>query len=138
MDTERIKRVLVVDDEPVLGQLIDIILTTHGFEVSVAYNGLEGLRKVNAVKPDLVITDIVMPDMEGMELLRTLSRQGITIPVIVMSGNSLGTKFLDAAHLFGAQASLRKPFSKQELLDAVTRVLGNQHPLEQTDAVEGV
>ena len=88
--------------------------------------------------PDLVITDIVMPDMEGMELLRTLSRQGITIPVIVMSGNSLGTKFLDAAHLFGAQASLRKPFSKQELLDAVTRVLGNQHPLEQTDAVEGV
>ena len=115
---------LVVDDEPAITELIELLLTEEGFKVVTAQNGSEALRQCGHLIPDLIITDISMPDMEGIELVRTLRKRAKTIPIVVMSGNTVGAKFLETALLFGARATVRKPFSKQELVDAVKSCLG--------------
>ncbi len=122
MNQERIKKILVVDDESSITDLVYSILTEKGYEVTTAKDGKEGLKVFESVKPDLVITDIVMPDMEGIEFMRSLVKMRKALPVIVMSGNVLGTKFLETARIFGAQATLRKPFAIQELLEVIAAV----------------
>ena len=122
MNQERIKKILVVDDESSITDLVYSILTEKGYEVTTAKDGKEGLKVFESVKPDLVITDIVMPDMEGIEFMRSLVKMRKALPIIVMSGNVLGTKFLETARIFGAQATLRKPFAIQELLEVIAAV----------------
>ena len=122
MNQKRIKKILVVDDESSITDLVYSILTEKGYEVTTAKDGKEGLKVFESVKPDLVITDIVMPDMEGIEFMRSLVKMRKALPIIVMSGNVLGTKFLETARIFGAQATLRKPFAIQELLEVIAAV----------------
>lgn len=122
MNQEKIKKILVVDDESSITDLVYSILTEKGYEVTTAKDGKEGLKVFESVKPDLVITDIVMPDMEGIEFMRSLVKMRKGLPIIVMSGNVLGTKFLETARIFGAQATLRKPFAIQELLEVIAAV----------------
>ncbi len=122
MNQKRIKKILVVDDESSITDLVYSILTEKGYEVTMAKDGKEGLKVFESVKPDLVITDIVMPDMEGIEFMRSLVKMRKGLPIIVMSGNVLGTKFLETARIFGAQATLRKPFAIQELLEVIAAV----------------
>jgi CheY-like chemotaxis protein len=117
------KRVLIVDDEPAIAELVAIILGGRGFEVTVASSGHEGLDRVGESTPDLIITDMIMPDMEGIEFLRALRKGGINVSVIVMSGDRVGQQFFEAARLLGAKARLQKPFSGQQLLETVTRIL---------------
>ncbi len=117
------KKVLVVDDEPSITDLVSLILTEKGYEVSIANDGNQGLKQFESVEPDLVITDIVMPDMEGIEFIKALVEKKKDIPVIVMSGNIVGMKFLKTARLFGAKAALTKPFTTQELIETIDRIL---------------
>lgn len=117
------KRVLVVDDEPSITDLISVILTENGYEVSIANAGKRGLKQFESVEPDLAITDIVMPDMEGIKLITALVKKKKDIPVIVMSGNIISRKFLKTARLFGAKAALTKPFTIQELTETIDRIL---------------
>ncbi len=117
------KKVLVVDDKPSITDLVSLILTEEGYEVSIANDGRQGLKQFESVVPDLVISDIVMPDMEGIEFIKTLVKKKKDIPVIVMSGNIVGRKFLKTARLFGAKADLTKPFTTQELIETVNRIL---------------
>jgi DNA-binding response OmpR family regulator len=117
------KKVLVVDDEPSITDLVSLILTEKGYEVSIANDGKQGLKQFESVEPDLVITDIVMPDMEGIEFIKALVKKKKDIPVIVMSGNIVGRKFLKTACLFGAKAALTKPFTTQELIETIDRIL---------------
>jgi len=122
MNRKRIKKILVVDDEPAIIDLVHSILADNGYEVTGAKDGREGLKVFESTNPDLVITDIVMPDMEGIEFMRNLVKKRKGLPIIVMSGNAVGTKFLETARIFGARATLRKPFTVQELLEIVTAV----------------
>ena len=117
------KRVLVVDDEPAIVELIQVLLNGEGFEVASASNGTEGLRALENAKPDLIITDIAMPDMEGVEFISKLRKSGVTAPIIAMSGNAVGMSFLRASKLFGAAETLLKPFSSAELLSLVHRLV---------------
>jgi len=117
------KKVLVVDDEPSITELVGLILSEKGYEVSTANDGRQGLKQFESMKPDLVITDIVMPDMEGIEFIKVLAKKKKEIPVIVMSGNIMGRKFLKTARLFGARAELTKPFTPQELIEVVETIL---------------
>jgi CheY-like chemotaxis protein len=118
------KKVLVVDDEPFLRDLMIMVLSEKGYMVFSAENGVQGLVQFERERPDLVIADIVMPDMEGIELIRTLHKQNQELPIIVVSGNVLGSKFLDSARLFGARTTLKKPFSPEQLCDAVSGLIG--------------
>ena len=117
------KHILVVDDEVSITEMMQFVLEDQGYDITTAGNGKEGLERIQAQKPDLIITDISMPDMEGIEFLRELKRNGIGIPVIVMSGNIIGRKFLESARRFGAKGSVLKPFSKAQLLQEVERCL---------------
>ncbi len=114
----------MVDDEPMVLELVASQLADIGLEVVTASNGRQALELVTAAAPDLVITDIVMPDMEGMQLLKEISRRRPGVPAIVMSGNPVGMSFLDTARFFGARGALRKPFSADELKVAVESVAG--------------
>lgn len=117
------QKILVVDDESAIIDLITLILTEEGYEVSTAQNGKEGLKQFESVGPDLIITDIIMPDMEGIEFIKALAKKKKNIPIIVMSGNIIGTKFLKPARLFGAKAALTKPFTTQDLIEMVAKLL---------------
>ena len=113
------KKILVVDDEAMVREAISVLLEENGYEVRTANNGREGVEVFSMYQPDLVLTDIAMPDMEGIEFLKILRKRKADLPVIVMSGNVVGQKFLKSARLIGATAVLKKPFSNEELLSAV-------------------
>ncbi len=120
------KRILVVDDESTITELIEVLLSGEGYEVVTASNGTNGLEKVDSVNPDLIITDISMPDMEGVEFISRLRKKSISTPIIAMSGNAVGMNFLKATRLFGATETILKPFSTQEFIAAVRRSLSEE------------
>jgi CheY-like chemotaxis protein len=115
-------QILVIDDEPQLRRLIARILKGRGHTVHEANNGEEGIGLFHRVHPDLVITDIVMPDMEGIELTRKLHEEAPTIPILAISGSGHSV-YLQAAIGLGATAALAKPFRAAELLAVVERLL---------------
>ncbi len=107
-------RVLVVDDEPPIRKFLRAALTAHGYEVLEARNGQEALSAVTAQRPDLLILDLGLPDMEGLEVTRRL-REWSKIPIIILSvreGEADKVATLDA----GADDYLTKPFGVGELL----------------------
>lgn len=120
--------VLVIDDDPQIRRLTARILTDLHHEVIEAGDGRQGLRLVLQQRPAMVLTDILMPEKEGIELIRDIRREAPGVHIIAMSGGGTTAKammFLDFALALGADAVLRKPFRAAELADAVTRVLGN-------------
>jgi two-component system KDP operon response regulator KdpE len=118
-------RIVVIDDEPSIRRSLRLILARVGHDVVEADTGLEGLRRCRETGADLVITDIHMPGLDGIETTAALHAWSPTLPVIVMSGGEqtghLG--LLDSAGLLGAVSTLRKPFTVQEVVDAVALAL---------------
>lgn len=117
------KKILVVDDEQIIRDDISEYLSIIGYKVITAGNGKEGLDLVKSENPDLIITDIIMPEMEGIEFIGKVKKSFKNIPVIAMSGSSFGKKFLDAACLIGAEAKFEKPFDLDKLLKKVESLL---------------
>ena len=116
-------KILIVDDDREILGAIDDILASKGYTIFTAGNGIEGLAAVDNETPDLVITDISMPDMEGIEFIKKLAQRKLHIPVIAMSGNPIGKRFMQATVLFGAIDTLSKPFTGQELTAKVNKAL---------------
>jgi two-component system KDP operon response regulator KdpE len=110
-------RILIVDDEPQITRVLRTSLQSNGHEVTVAHNGLEGLELFLKTRPELVITDLAMPGMDGTELTREI-RERSQVPIIVLSVRSQ-----DAAKVLaldeGADDYITKPFSIQELMARV-------------------
>ena len=107
-------KILVVDDEERDLRLLEAILAPEGYEVVLAHSGQEGLEKIRETHPNVVLLDIMMPGMNGYEVLRIL-RQQSNIPVIMLTAKKEVTSVPDAFHL-GADDYVRKPFMKGELL----------------------
>lgn len=118
--------ILVVDDEPLMRQTVRTALEKAGHEVEEAQDGNEGLRKFAELKPDLVITDIIMPDREGVETIGEMRRLAPDAPIIAISGGGSvgGTLFLDLARRLGATRTANKPIRNAELLRLVDECLG--------------
>jgi CheY-like chemotaxis protein len=120
--------ILVVDDDPALLSLTQNILSDAGHEVDSATNGAEALAILAAERYDLVVTDIYMPVMAGIELLTQCRQSHPGLPFVMMSGgDDLGQ--LDAlarAGILGAEETLYKPFGRGDLLSAVERCLHKQ------------
>lgn len=116
------KTILIVDDEKAIRGLISEILTTAGYAIKEAKDGKEALDVLKQFDIDLIITDIVMPDMEGIEFIREVrSKYQQAIKIIAMSGGKIvdaGT-YLKIALRMGANAVLEKPFAVEELLNLV-------------------
>ncbi|MES2692343.1 MAG: response regulator [Verrucomicrobiota bacterium] len=117
--------ILLVDDESVFRELLQSFLQSRGYTVHTEKNGRTAARWIAAHEVDLVLTDLCMPDSDGLELMMELRQQGAGVPVIVMSGGVHGdvAVVLRAAKLLGARRTLAKPFALEELAVAVEQVL---------------
>jgi CheY-like chemotaxis protein len=121
-------RILVVDDEPEVLLLLTDILESVGHEVIRATNGEEGLREFQKGNVDLIVTDIIMPDKEGLESIMDYKQLNPEVKIIAISGGArIGPHtYLKMAEKFGAKRVFSKPFRNKELLDAVEELLAEQ------------
>ncbi len=120
-------RILVIDDNPELGRAILKRLERAGHTGVLAADGNSGLAAFRAQPIDLVLTDILMPEKEGLETIRELRKDNQHVQIIAMSGGgyATGTDYLRLATTFGANAVLQKPFEQGELVDLVAALLDN-------------
>lgn len=118
--------VLVIDDDAMLRRFIVELLTRRGYACVEAENGLDALALLGNRKFQLVITDIVMPDMEGLATIRQVrARLGASTRIVAISGEGGDrTQYLRHAAAFGADATLEKPFAPPVLLELLERLLG--------------
>jgi len=116
------RKVLVIEDHPPTVELLRLVLQTGGYEVAIALDGPVGLRKAAAEHPDLILLDVMMPELDGFEVCRRLKADPATcrIPVIMVSVKASPENFL-----FGEQAGaclyITKPFENQKLLEAIEK-----------------
>src|SRR6266545_2174007 len=115
-------RVLVVDDEPSITDLVATVLRYEGFEVDVAANGWDALRKAGAFGPDLVILDIMLPDHDGFEIHRRLRDRGLDVPVIFLTARD-ATEDKVRGLTLGGDDYVTKPFSLEEVIARIRAVL---------------
>ena len=121
------KKILVIDDELPVRILVKSILERDGFIVSVASNGMEGLLSQKNNPADLVITDLIMPEKEGIELIQELKKEFPLLPVIAMSGGGItpADGHLKTAKILGAAAILEKPVDKVDLVKTVEELINH-------------
>lgn len=118
------RRVLVVDDEPELAKIIQVRLAANGYDVIRAENGQEALDKAESEKPELILLDVMMPKMHGLDVLRKLKEDPDTegIPVVMLTAKDDKESVLKAKSL-GAKDYIAKPFNSEALLDTVRKYL---------------
>lgn len=112
-------RVLVVDDDSLIREMLVRVLSRAGYEVTSAANGKEALASFEAQPVDLVITDICMPELDGLETIAELRRKAPDLRIIAISDAAGPGSYLRAAESFGATRTLAKPFDSQQLLDTI-------------------
>ncbi len=118
------KKILVVEDEPEFIELLEYNLKREGFSVGTARDGIEAIKKARSLRPDLILLDLLLPELNGLAVCETLRRNPDTaaVPVIVVS--ALSTQFTKLAGLeAGAVDYITKPFSFRELIARVKRAL---------------
>lgn len=119
-------RILIIDDEAPVRNMLRQMLEKEGYEVAEAEDGKVGMRRYAEHPPDLVITDILMPEKEGIETILALRKADPGVKIIAISGGGRTGRLdvLPVAKAFGALRTLAKPFTRDELLGAVRSVLG--------------
>ena len=122
------KRILCIEDEPEMIDLIRLILGRRGFMVSGAAGGKAGLAAVRAEHPDLVLLDLMMPDMDGWEVYQQMKADESTrhIPVIVVTAKAQSIDKVLGLHIAKVDDYIAKPFSPQELLTSVEKTLAEK------------
>ena len=119
--------ILLVEDEDLLRNGVQEMLELHDFHVIGAGDGIEALEWLEEAEVDLVITDLVMPNMDGVDFVHKLREKRPTLPVIVVSGSSksvMDRYGINTLDIPGANASLSKPFKSNELVGLVKKLLG--------------
>ncbi len=118
-------KILIIDDEPYILLMLKKMLEKAGHEVYLASNGREGMALFEKASADLVITDIIMPDKEGLELILEMKKQRPALKIIAMSGGGRISpeSYLECAKHFGAEKVFQKPFSQKDLISAVKELI---------------
>jgi CheY-like chemotaxis protein len=123
-------RVLLVEDDDLVAKTLRMTLESQGYVVEAFTNGRKAVAHLEKASFDVMITDILMPDMDGLELIRAVRAISPALRIIAMSGG--GTRgnqdFLQFAEAFGADALLAKPFTGEAMLAALRQVLAKAHP----------
>lgn len=119
------KRILIVDDEKNIRLLLDQALATAGYDVMTAVDGEHGLQKAQDEAPDMVLLDMKLPGMDGIEVLRRLRQRNGSVPVVMITAHGTVETAVEAMKL-GAVDYLRKPFTPEEIRTIVARVLDRQ------------
>lgn len=120
-------KILVVDDDSQVLQVVSEMLRIEGHNVVMAANGRQALDQFEHDDFDLVVTDIIMPEQEGLETIANLRRRETYIPIIAISGGGRAGNldYLETARYIGADGILAKPFGRQDLLTTVNQVLND-------------
>jgi DNA-binding response OmpR family regulator len=120
------KMVVCIEDEPEMIDLVKLILGRKGFDLIGAVGGREGLETVRKLKPDLVLLDLMMPDMDGWEVYQQMKADDELkdIPVIVVTAKAQSIDRVLGLHIAKVDDYVTKPFGPQELLQSVNKVLG--------------
>lgn len=118
------KKVLCIEDEPEMIDLIRLILVRKGYDVYGVFGGIEGIKKVRELKPDLVLLDLMMPDMDGWEVYQQMKAEPETrnIPVIIVTAKAQNIDKVLGLHVAKVDDYIAKPFSPQELIESVEAV----------------
>lgn len=119
-------RVVCIEDEPEMIDLVRLILGRKGFEVIGADGGVEGLQTVKREKPDLVLLDLMMPDMDGWEVYQQIKADEELrgIPIVVVTAKAQSIDKVLGLHIAKVDDYITKPFGPQELLESVEKLLG--------------
>jgi CheY-like chemotaxis protein len=117
--------ILIIDDDETIQSVFQRVLAGKGYDVSLASDGRKGLRLLEEQAVDLVVTDIMMPETDGLEVVMAIRGKGGNIPVIAMSGgmHAMPMDFLPMAKKFGASKVLYKPIELEDLLAAIEELL---------------
>jgi two-component system OmpR family response regulator len=121
-DSDRIPQVLVVDDEPNIRELVQVALKFHGCSVTTAATGRDALRQAEAGRPDLIVLDVMLPDMDGFEVCRRLRAAGNEVPVIFLTARDTSSDTVTGLAI-GGDDYVTKPFSVEALVARVRAVL---------------
>ena len=117
-------KILLIDDEKSILKMLKKLLELNNYDVAVAENGNEGIKLYQKFTPDIVVTDLIMPDKEGLETIRELKEIDPDVKIIAMSGggNSDPKMYLSFAEQFGAAKVLKKPIDNDKLLSAINEL----------------
>lgn len=125
MPTDANKTILIIDDDREIAGTLQTVLQNTGYQVTLASNGVEGQRFIESLKPDLILTDMMMPKMGGFPVLEFLRTLDAPPPVIMMTANE-GGRHKAYAEMLGVADYLRKPFAMEVLLESVRRALAGE------------
>jgi two-component system response regulator VicR len=130
METKR--RVVYIEDEPEMIDLVRLILNRRGYEIIGANGGRDGLDLIRKEIPDLVLLDLMMPDMDGWDVYQQMKADQNTqnIPVIVITAKAQSIDKVLGLHIAKVDDYISKPFSPQELVDSVEKVMAKNQPVK--------
>ncbi len=135
-DNDQIPQVLVVDDEPNIRELVQVALKFHGCSVTTAGTGKDALRQAEADRPDLIVLDVMLPDMDGFEVCRRLRASGNEVPVIFLTARDTSSDTVTGLAI-GGDDYVTKPFSVESLVARVRAVLRRASRTAQGDQHDG-
>lgn len=131
--TDSEKTILIIDDDREIASMLHGVLQNNGYRVHLAPNGAEGQRQISSLKPDLVITDMMMPRLGGFPVLEFLKTLDSPPPVIMITANE-GGRHKAYAEMLGVADYLRKPFPMEVLLESVRRIFASKPGSEEKSA----
>jgi len=127
-------RILIIDDEPQIRSMLRLMLERDGYEVVEAPDGIEGIRAYRQKPADLIITDLIMPNKDGIGMIIELQKEFPDVKIIAMSGGGLNKPegYLKGAKKLGAACTLTKPIDREEMLRAVKNIIkGSSSEIEE-------
>ncbi|MDO8734886.1 MAG: response regulator [Elusimicrobiota bacterium] len=120
-------KILAIDDDSTTLQLLDFFLTKHKYEVTIASNGVDGIKKAQEIMPDLILLDVMMPHMDGIEVCKKLRADGKTakIPILFLSALSQDVEVMRGL-MAGSDGYIVKPFEPDNLLKSIEKLMENK------------
>ena len=131
------ERILIIDDEQQIRSMLRLMLEREGYEVVEASDGIEGIKAYRQKPADLIITDLIMPNKDGIGMIIDLHKEYPDVKIIAMSGGGLNKPdgYLKGAKKLGAACTLTKPIDREKMLRAVKNILkGTTSELEETQS----
>jgi DNA-binding response OmpR family regulator len=122
------KRIIYIEDDGEMIDLVELILNRHGFDVQGAHGGRQGIDLVHQEPPDLILLDLMMPDLDGWDVYQQLKADPVTkdVPVIVITAKTQSIDKVLGLHIAKVDDYISKPFRPQELLDSIEKVLSSK------------
>jgi len=118
------KKILVIEDEKVLSDVLRVKIEKEGYEVLVAYDGKEGYKQIKEWKPDLILLDILLPKMDGYEILENLKKEKIKTPVLVISNSGQPVEMEETKKLGAVDSLVKAQFEPAEVISKLRHYLG--------------